>query len=78
MCWATIHPVENEVPYTLKILNIHLGLVHHKFELIKIQVVVSLVAADFWRKDCKQQALVPCAACGKPLIISLQTWPLLV
>jgi hypothetical protein len=43
-CWAALFSVGNEVVHTLKILNIHLHLVHHKFKLIKIQVVVPVVA----------------------------------
>ena len=38
MCWATVYSVENEIPYSLKIVNVHLDLVHHKFELTKIPV----------------------------------------
>lgn len=42
--------MQTYVLYTLKILNIHLDLVNHKFELIKIQVVVSSVAVGFLEK----------------------------
>ena len=38
MCWATVYSVEKEIPYSLKTINLHLDLVHHKFELTKIQV----------------------------------------
>ena len=50
MCGASLDCVENEVLYTLKILGIHLGLVNHKSESIRIQVVVSSVAIDFLEK----------------------------
>ena len=25
MCWATVYSVENEIPYSLKIVNVHLS-----------------------------------------------------
>lgn len=50
MCRPTLYYVENEILYTLKILNVHLGFLHHEFELIKTQVVVSVVAVDFLEK----------------------------
>lgn len=52
--------MENEILYTLKVLNTHLDLLHHKLELIKIQVVVSLVAVDFLDKMIASRMRLSC------------------
>lgn len=60
MCRIALYSLENEILYALKVLNTHLDLLHHKLELIKIQVVVSLVAVDFLDKMIASRMRLSC------------------